>query len=401
MNSLHRALAERRVTLLTGPRQSGKTTLARAIVSETITYRTLDDPTLRQAAEADPLGFLRHAADTLIIDEIQRVPDLLPAIKKIVDEDNRPGQFLLTGSVNLQDLPSVRESLAGRVSKIRLRPLSHGELLRHRPDFLGHAFTQDFSDPREIPSRDALIDAAFRGGFPEAARLLPGPRRRWHRDYIQALLDRDLRDVVRIQRADAMQALIRTIAAWSSKLMDISAIGAGLSLTRPTLTSYINALEALYLVERVHPWTKTEYERVGRQDKLFLSDCGLMTSLLGWQREQIQFDSDRIGKLLESFVFNEIVSQIDVAEQDHTLFHYRDREKREIDFLIEREDGALLGLEVKAAETVKSRDFRHLAWFRDTLAKDRPFIGMVLYTGSNVAPFGPGLWAVPIAALWS
>jgi predicted AAA+ superfamily ATPase len=398
---LKAAMAERRVALLTGPRQCGKSTLARTLAADKAEYRTLDDQTLRQAAESDPHGFVRHDAPTLIIDEIQRVPDLLPAIKKVVDVDNRPGRFLLTGSVNVQELPSVRESLAGRIAKVRLRPLAHGELVRSKPRFLERAFAGSFDHGGVVFSRDELIEIAFRGGFPEAVRLDGRPRRRWHRDYVEALLDRDLRDIARIHRLDAMRDLVRVLAAWSSKLMDISAIGSGLSIRRPTLESYINALETLYVTERVRPWTRTDYDRVGKQDKLFMSDCGLMASVLGWRIDQVRLDADRVGKLFETLAFNESAAQIDAADDGCELFHYRDRQKREIDFMIERDDGALLGIEVKAAATVNKRDFGHLAWFRDNLAKDRPFTGIVLYAGEAPGSFGKGLWAVPFSAFWS
>lgn len=398
---LKAAMAERRVVLLTGPRQCGKSTLARTLAANKTEYRTLDDQTLRQAAESDPHGFVRHDAQTLIIDEIQRVPDLLPAIKQVVDEDNRPGQFLLTGSVNVQELPSVRESLAGRIAKVRLRPFSQGELVRSKPRFLDLAFAGSFDHGWTVFDRDELIEIAFRGGFPEAVRLDGQPRRRWHRDYIEALLDRDLKDIARIHRIDAMRDLVRVLAAWSSKLMDISAIGSGLSIRRPTLESYINALETLYVAERVRPWNRTDYDRIGKQNKLFMSDCGLMASVLGWRIDQVRLDADRVGKLFETLAFNEIAAQIDAAGDGCELFHYRDRQKREIDFMIERDDGALLGIEVKAAASVNKHDFGHLEWFRDNLAKDRPFTGIVLYTGEFPGSFGKGMWAVPFSALWS
>lgn len=394
-------MKERRVLLLNGPRQCGKTTLARSLESSDTEYRTLDDLTLKQAAEADPHGFVKHDAKTLIIDEVQRVPELFTAIKKIVDEDTRSGRYLLTGSVNIRMLPSVRESLAGRISQIRLRPFSQGELAKTEHRFLPLAFSQSFDHGWRAYDRDELLEISFRGGFPEAVRLEGRARRRWHDDYIAALLDRDLKDITRINRQDAMRELVHVLAAWSSKLMDVSAIGAGLSIRRPTLESYINALETLYVVERVRPWTRTDYGRVGKQSKLFLSDCGLMASILGWRFEQVRLDADRSGKIIETLAFNEIAAQVEASDEGYKLFHYRDREKREIDFIIEREDGALLGLEVKASSTVNKSDFDHLKWFRDNLAREREFVGIILYSGEFAVSFGGGLWAVPLSVLWS
>ncbi len=399
--TIKQLMLERRVLLLSGPRQCGKTTLARELESKETEYRTLDDGTLREAAENDPQGFIKRSAKTLIVDEVQRIPSLLSAIKKAVDEDTRPGQYLLTGSTNIQSLPTVRESLAGRIAKIRLRPLAQGEIARTTSRFIDSAFTQSFSRSHIHYDRDALLEIAFRGGFPEPMLLQERGRKRWHADYVNAILERDLKDITRIHRKNAMRDLVRTLAAWSGKFMDLSAIGSGLSIRRPTIESYINALETLYLIERVYPWTKTDYARVGKQSRLFMVDSGLMTSLLSWKIDQVRLDSDRSGKLVETFAFNEIMAQVDAGDGRYELFHYRDREKREIDFLIEREDNALLGIEIKAGSAVEKKDFNHMRWFQKNLTKRRIFIGIILYTGEFPASFGNNLWAVPFGLLWS
>ena len=394
-------MSERRVLLLGGPRQCGKTTLARELESDQTEYRTLDDGTLREAAKNDPQGFIKRRTRTLIIDEVQRIPSLLPAIKMAVDEDTRPGQYLLTGSANIQSLPAVRESLAGRIAKIRLRPLTQGELRKNKPRFIESAFKQSFSHSHTHHDRDALLEIAFRGGFPEPMMLQDRGRRRWHTDYIEAILERDLKEIAKIHRKNAMRELVNVLAAWSGKFMDLSAIGSGLSIRRPTIESYINALEALYIVERVQPWTKTDYARVGKQSRLFIVDSGLMATLLRWKMDQVRFDSDRSGKLMETFAFNEIMAQVDAGDGFYELFHYRDREKREIDFLIEREDNALLGIEIKAGSAIGKNDFKHMKWFQKNIVENQKFIGVILYTGEFPASFGNNLWAVPFGLLWS
>ena len=203
-------------------------------------------------------------------------------------------------------------------------------------------------------------------------------RKRWHTDCVNAILERDLTEIARIHRKTAMRELVHTLAAWSGKFMDLSAIGSGLSIRRPTIESYINALETLYLIERVYPWTKTDYARVGKQSRLFMVDSGLMASLLSWKMDQVRLDSDRSGKLVETFAFNEIMAQVDASDGRYELFHYRDREKREIDFLIEREDNALLGIEIKAGSAVEKKDFNHMRWFQKNLTKSQIFIGFFL-----------------------
>lgn len=395
------ARKERRVLLLGGPRQCGKTTLVKQLATKTVEYRTLDDETFKGAAESDPKSFVEHEQDMLIIDEIQHVPTLLPAIKKVVDTNKKPGQFLLTGSANIQAIPSTNESLAGRVANIRLRTLSEGEIKETNPQFLEKAFKQGFKQQSwNNYDREAILEIAFRGGFPEIIKSNTRSRRRWHRDYIRALLERDLKEIAKIHRHDAMRELVNTLAAWSSKYMDIAAIGGNLAIRRPTLESYINTLETLYLVERVHPWTKTDYARVGKQKKLFMTDTGLMTSILRWNIEQVRNDPDRSGKLVESFVFNELATLIDIGDGEYEIYHYRDRERREIDFIIERDDGAILGVEVKASATATKDDFKHLKWFGDKIAKGRLFIGIVLYSGESALSFGDNLWAVPFGAMW-
>jgi predicted AAA+ superfamily ATPase len=402
-SALQQALAARRVVMLTGPRQCGKTTLARTLTSNNTSYRTLDDVAARQAAESDPHLFVDYVpkGGTLIIDEVQKVPDLLPAIKKVVDLDNRPGQFLITGSANILNLPTVQESLAGRIGKVRLRPLSQGEISGAEPAFLDRAFAQEFKLGKARHSRNDLIENIFRGGFPEAIRLAGKARRSWHIDYIDALIEHDLNDVTNIRHTEVMKDLVSVLAAWSSKFMDVSAIGAGLSADRRTLASYISALRSFYIVESVPPWRKTDYDRAGRQDKLFMADTGMMAALLGWKQPDFASDPDKPGKAFETFAYNELAAQIDAAEESYHLYHYRDRDKREIDFIIERDDRHLLAIEIKSGITIRKTDFKHIEWFRDNLAKKRPLIGIALYTGSEILSFGEGLWAVPFDCLWS
>lgn len=399
--NIHKAMNVRRVLLLSGVRQCGKTTLAKELVNDDTEYRTLDDLTLKRAAEDDPHGFVKHSQRTLIIDEVQRVPELLPAIKKAVDENTRTGQYLLTGSTNLQALPGVQESLAGRITKLRLRPLSQSEQQSTAPLFIHRAFAEGLEAPSVHYDKDALIALACAGGFPEPLFLESHHRRHWHIDFMDAILERDLKDITRIHRLDQMRELVRVLAAWSSKFMNTTQIGSGLSIQKQALNAYMNALEALYLIERVRPWTKTDYDRVGKQDKLFMADSGLMSALLGWTVEQARFDVDRSGKLIETFAFNELALQVDASYGLYSLRHYRDRQQREIDFIIEREDGAMLGIEIKSGSNIGSNDFKHLKWFKETLARGHSFTGLVLYSGEHMASFGEGMLAVPFGALWS
>jgi hypothetical protein len=409
------ALTTRRVVILEGARQCGKTTLAKSLqTAPGAIYRTLDDVALQAAARADPHGFVAHGAGLMVIDEIQRAPELLQAIKKEVDDNPVPGRFLLTGSAHIQASPGVTESLAGRVAHQRLRPFAAGEVARVPPTFLARALREDWAGltgnytatpgvaPAEpLSGKDAVLLQAMRGGYPEAQALSDKAVRRWHQGYLAALMARDLQDVAHIRRKDSMQKLLEVLAAWSGKLMDVSAIGGQLALSRPTLETYINALQTLFLIERVRPWAKTDYDRVSKQDKLFMTDTGLVASLLRWQFDKVRLDADLGGKLVESFVFTQLAAQLGAHEEPCSLTHYRDREQREIDFLIETPDGVTVGVEVKAGSAVGLDSFKHLVWFRERMLQNNtPFLGLVLYTGEQVLRFGEQLWAIPMHALW-
>ena len=380
------ALQTRRVVVLAGARQCGKTTLARAIARpQGVIYRTLDDVGLLAAARADPHGFVAHGDGLMVIDEIQRAPVLLQAVQKEVDENPAPGRFLLTGSVNIQSSPGVIESLAGRVASLRLRPFAVGETARVAPTFIARAAREDWAGLASrfagSSGKDHVLRQALRGGYPEVQALGDKGVRRWHLDYIAALMARDLQDIAHIRRKDSMAKLLEVLAAWSCKLMDVSAIGAQLSLARP--------------------WSKTDYQRVSRQDKLVMTDTGLVASLLRWQFDAVRLNADQSGKLVEGFVFAQLAAQLDAQDEHHSLTHYRDREQREIDFVVETPDGLTVGIEVKAGSAVGADSFKHLSWFRERmLAANAPFVGLVLYTGEQVSRFGEHLWAVPMHALW-
>jgi len=404
------ALRTRRVVILTGARQCGKTTLAKMIQPDAgVIYRTLDDVALLAAAHADPHGFVVHGDGLMVIDEIQRAPTLLTAIKKDVDENQKPGRFLLTGSANIQSIAGVNESLAGRVAHQRLRPFTAGEMAGVTPSLLDRAVREDWSGMTGggqatpgVSGKDAVLLQAMRGGYPEIQAFSDRGVRRWHQDYIAALMVRDLQDIAHIRRKDSMAKLLQVLAAWSCKLMDISALGGQLALARPTIESYINALESLFLVERIRPWAKTDYDRISKQDKLVMTDTGMVASLLDWRYDKVRLNADQSGKLVEGFVFAQLAALLEAQDDPQSLTHYRDREQREIDFVIETPDGMTIGIEVKAGSSPGLDSFRHLSWFRDRmLAANVPFRGLVLYTGDQVLRFGEQLWAIPMHALWS
>jgi predicted AAA+ superfamily ATPase len=396
--TLEQSLNKRRVLVISGPRQCGKTTLSKQILKDGITYRTLDDVTLLKAAFDDPVSFVSHQSQTMVIDEIQKCPLLIPAIKQVVDVDTRPGQFLLTGSSDIMANPAISESLAGRVKNLRLRTMTVGEVLGTNPNFLDMAFGGEFPDQISGFNKMEVTKLALRGGYPETLTLSANDRKEWHRDYANTLITRDLREILNIRRSETLMGLLYILASWSSKLMDINGICSKLSLTKNTFETYVNLLQGIYLFEKLKPWIKTDYDRVGKKEKIFMTDSGLMSSLLSWKLDNIALDPDKSGKLFETLVFNELATLVSI-NSGYELYHYRDRENREIDFILENEDGDIVGLEVKSGSIVSGDDFKHLKWFKEKIAKDRNFIGIILYSGENTARFGNNFIAVPIGFL--
>ena len=402
MEGVKTALKIRRVVAISGARQTGKTTLSQQVISSKKgDYRSLDDTDMLDFALQDPKGFVMNKAGTMVIDEIQKAPKLIPEIKQVVDRDKRPGQYLLTGSANILALPIIGDSLAGRVKYVGLRPLTVGETLGKEASFLKRAFEKNFPLRIKGYNKTDIVDLAFRGGFPEAVAIKNRKHRKdWHIDYLNTILLRDLKDIANIRRQDVLQSLFGILASWSAKYMELSQITAALSINKITLDSYINTLISMFMFEKVPPWLKTDYERIGKRAKFYSTDTGIMASILGWNPKDVIMNNDRSGKLIETFVFQELAAQIDI-DNKCKIFQYRDRIGREIDFLVEREDGALLGIEVKAGHSISLDDFKAHKWFAENIAKNGKFYaGIVLYSGDRTIRFDENMLAVPTAALW-
>lgn len=387
-----------RVVNLTGARQCGKTTLTRMLPLPRVRRFTLDDDEIRRAAASDPYGFVdRHGDETIVIDEIQKVPELLNAIKRRVDLDNSKGQYLLTGSSNLDFSKVVSDSLAGRIGKVRLRTFSLGEITGGRGDFLEMAFKRDFPDGLPHIDKRKAIAFASKGGYPETMDMDANMRRKWSRAYLDSLLFKDIRSVTQIRRLDALHGTAEWMLAYSSKFFSTAELALKTGMSRETAEGYISALKALYLVDEVKPWAKSDYAKAGKRSKYYAADSGLIANILGWTEDAVYMNDDQSGKLAESWVFQNLSSMAG-RSGDYEISQYRDSGKREIDFIVERCDGAMLGVEVKAGSALGPGDFRHLRWFAENMAKDR-FTGIVLYSGEHVLRFGEGFYAVPFAAM--
>ena len=399
------ALKRRRVVYLSGPRQVGKSTLVRSLKSRDVDYLDLDDESVLEKVKFDLNAVVDHNKRTLIIDEVQKVPELILAIKRVVDRDQRYGRFLITSSANIHQIPTIPDSLAGRITKVRLRPLSQGEIVGTEPKFLFDALDQKFSANEASLLRDQYIDIALRGGYPGAIGRTQRKRRNWATEYTDSVLDRDLREITQIRRKRAMQNLTSVIASLSSHVINKDTIRKQLatnhSISRDTLDSYLNILESMYLIDYLEQWTMTDYRRTRKKPRIFQPDSGLTSSLLNWRKRIIRDNHLALGKLFEMLVYSELSSQIDASDHVFEMFHYRDGDQREIDFVIEHEDGGLIGIEVKASTRAVIQDFRHLKWFKQKFAKDRPFVGILLYAGKVTGRYDNDMWIVPIEKMWN
>jgi predicted AAA+ superfamily ATPase len=400
--SVRRAMADTPVVLLNGARQTGKTTLAQELATAPASqYFTLDDAATLALAAGDPSGFIRNLTGPVVIDEIQKAPDLFPAIKLAVDQNRRPGQFLLTGSANVMTLPRLSESLAGRMEIIPLFPFSAGELTGQREGFVKRLFDGTLAKAKSIPTNDELAARLVRGGYPEAIQRTDDDRRgAWFASYISTILQRDVRDLARVDGLHALPNLLKLLAARASGLLNLADVSRDAGLPHTTLTRYLALLETVFLVHRLPAWSPNLGKRLVKAAKLHLVDTGLACHLLGTDARRLTDDRSLLGRMLETFVVGELRKQLSWAAPRTTLYHYRTAVGSEVDVLLEQADGSVAGLEIKASATVGTSDFAALQELRDQLGK-RFIAGIVLYTGDQLVPFGDKLWLVPLPALWA
>ena len=393
------AMADTPVVLLAGPRQAGKTTLVRQVAEHGLRYLTLDDELTLLSAREDPVGMIR-SLDRAVIDEIQRAPSLLLAIKKSVDEDRRPGRFLLTGSANLMALPTVTDSLAGRMETLSLLPLSQSEIAGQSRNWIDSVFTGQLPRPGSSARTDDLVGRVLRGGYPEAILRATARRRTaWARQYLDAILARDVRDVAGIEKLDQLPRFLRALAQTAGQMCNYTQLGGQVGLDGKTAAKYISVFEHMYLLKRVDVWARNRLNRVVKAPKLQFIDAGLLATLLDLTADEVEKDRTRFGNVLETFVFGELLKHTTTAESDYRLLYYRDADKVEVDVVIENAVGQVVGVEIKSAATVKEGDLRGLRKLAG-LAGDSFKMGVLLYDGDETMPLSDGIWAAPLSTLW-
>ncbi|MFM2281188.1 MAG: hypothetical protein RLZZ444_3419 [Pseudomonadota bacterium] len=395
------ALADTRVVLISGPRQAGKTTLARMFADKDRPYFTLDDASTLNAAREDPTGFIR-GIKRAVIDEVQRAPDLMLAIKASVDEDEAPGRFLLTGSANLATIPAIADSLAGRMAVVPLLPFAQAEIRASPGRMLDRLFAgEDPTVEGEVILGDEMMRMVLAGGYPEVLRRTTTARRiSWLEDYISLILDRDVRDIANIDQLDRLPRLMSILAEHAGMLINNSSFGAVLGLSGVTTQKYIAILERLFLVKTLVPWSNNRLSRLVKTPKLHFIDTGLLAALREDEFVRLSNDKTRFGSLLESFVVSELMKLASWSERRMSFSHYRTKDRDEVDVVIEDRRGRVIGIEVKASATVKADDFRGLHQLQAAVG-DRFVRGLVLHDHDRITPFAERLQAAPLSMLWS
>jgi predicted AAA+ superfamily ATPase len=399
---LAEAMQDSPVVLIHGPRQSGKSTLVMQHGARS-GYRSLtfDDTAVLNLAKSDPAGFVADLPDRVILDEVQRVPGLFLALKMAVDRDRTPGRFLLTGSSNVLLLPTLADSLAGRMAIVRLHPLAQCELQKTRPIFLERLISGRFPMDPATRQRAKLAERIVQGGFPA---LLPLPtarrRARWHRDYVETIVQRDVRSMARIASLDALPRLLELVAGQTARTLNISDLSGPFGLSRPTIREYVTLLERLFLVEELPAWHTNRISRLVKGPKVHVADTGLGCALLGLSAEALWADRDAFGQMLETFVYLELRRQASGRDEPIGFSHFRHRDGAEVDIVVEHGAGRISGVEVKASSTVRASDFNGLKALREACGK-RFGCGVVAYDGELTVGFGDGMYAVPLAALWT
>lgn len=402
------ALADTPVVLLNGARQTGKSTLAEHYArAHGGRYLSLDEPAILAAAQADPVSFVAGEPSLLVIDEVQKAPELFVAIKRSVDRDRRPGRYLLTGSADIYTLPRVAESLAGRMEVLSLQPLAQGELAWtgeqvSAPDLLTRLYANSPSIrvPEETdPSGPDLASRVCRGGYPEAlARKRSDRRQAWFDAYVQTITQRDIRDLSNIADLTALPKLLRLLAIRSGALSNVAELSRASGVSQATLHRYLALLEMSFLYQPLPAWHANLGKRLIKAPKSYLLDSGLACALVGVDAAELDGSLYK-GGLLESFVLGELRRIAAAMSPSPTIHHYRSAGGVEVDFVIERSNGDCIAIELKATQSLGERHFRGLKDLQQALP-DQIRCGVVLYGGEQMLRFGERLWALPISSLW-
>lgn len=395
------ALRRSPVVLIVGARQVGKSTLARSLGTQAgRRYITLDDLGQLSLARSDPAGFIDSLRGPVTIDEVQRAPDLLLAIKAAVDRDRTPGRFLLTGSADVLMLPAVSETLAGRMEVFTLWPLSESEIASGHGGFVDAAFSGPIDGAPPGIGRERLIAMLVRGGYPEVIARAPGEdREAWFRGYVETVVQREVAELSQLERLADIPRALTVLAGRAGGLLNLADISRSLAIPYTTLRRYLALLEHTFLIRLVLPWSTNMASRVVKSPKITFGDSGLLAYLQGIDEARLHAEPHLVGPVLESFVVGELTRQIGWSERRPQLMHLRTAGGLEVDVVMEDRAGRLVAIEVKATATPRPADMKGLRRLSES-AGDRLVQGILLHTGAERIALSERLVALPISALW-
>ncbi len=398
---LREALRDTPCVLIHGPRQSGKTTLAREVgEAKGYVYLSLDDDAVLDLANRDPVGFVDQLPSRIILDEVQRAPRIFASLKSAIDRRRTAGRFILTGSANVLMVPHLTDSLAGRMAILRLHPLAQCEIGRTRPNFIDRLFRGGFRPGVSESLRAELIHRIVTGGYPPAlCRRSAGRRFAWYRDYVETQIQRDVRDLSRLRSFEALPKLITVAASQTARLVNVAELSAPFELTRQTIHEHVTLLERIFLLDRLPAWHANRISRLVKRPKLHMTDTGVACALLRLSAADLNADRTLLGQLFETFVLQELRRQASWRATPVDFFHYRDRDDYEVDIVLEQGATAVVGVEVKVAASVNDADLRGLRRLRSS-AGERFRAGVIIYDGTATIPLEDRLFAVPVRRLW-
>lgn len=401
-NKLLEALSDSPVVLLHGARQTGKSTLIKSLVGEEYPaeYLTFDDPGILSAAQNNPIEFLSAYEGSIALDEVQRVPGIFHAIKSLVDKKRTPGKYILTGSSNVLLIPKISESLAGRMEILNLFPFSQNEITGSDSNFVDNVFGKNYKLPKVPEKQNELIKRVITGGYPEMLSRKNKERQdAWFKSYVTTILQRDVRDIANIEKLSELPKLLKLFASRAGTLLNFAEFSRSSAIPQTTLKRYTALLEAIFMIYLLPAWSGNLSKRLIKTPKLYLSDTGLLSHLTGFDSETRKTDALLWGRVLENFVLMELVKQASWSDFNLSLYHFRTSSGQEVDFVIERSDGSLVGIEVKASSQVDAGMFNHMKAFAEETGK-KFLRGVVFYTGEKAIPFAKNMYALPVDVLW-
>ena len=391
--------------MVSGPRQVGKTTLLRQYLATAGgTYRTLDRADTLRAARDDPAAFVTYGETPRAIDEVQRGGDeIVRAIKVAVDTDPQPGRFILSGSSRFLTIPTLSESLAGRLAFVELWPLSMAERTFTVPTFLNDVF----DDPARLVAdsawtRQQYLECVTAGGYPEVLTIASAvARHAWYEGYLSTVINRDIRDFATITRADALSTLLRVIAARAGSIAVLADLAQSVELARDTTRNYLSYLDMVYLTMSLRGWSTNLTSRLTKSPKIYPTDSGVAAHLLGVDESALaEPGHPSLGSLVETFVATELLKATAYHNQRVELFHLRNADKREIDFILEDRRGRVIAIEVKASTSPGTDALRGLRWLRGQLGP-KLHAGVLLHLGTESASRGDNIYTMPLSVLWN